>query len=87
MDAEEEIMLNVNEMAKGYDYYQARGLRVSEDNNILAFSVDTVSRRKYTIYFKDLSTGELLADKISITTGGTTWANDNKTVYYTIKKP
>ena len=87
MDADEEILLNVNEMAKGYDYYQARGLSVSEDNNILAFSVDTVSRRKYTIYFKDLSTGALFADKISITTGGTTWANDNKTVYYTTKDP
>ena len=64
MDTDEEIMLNVNEMAKGYSYYQVRGLRVSEVNNILAYSVDTVSRRKYTIHFKNLTTGELLADKI-----------------------
>ncbi len=54
---------------------------------ILAYGVDTVSRRKYTIYFKDLTSGELLEDKISITTGGTTWANDNKTIYYTTKDP
>ncbi|OQX97948.1 MAG: oligopeptidase B, partial [Bacteroidetes bacterium 4572_117] len=87
MDAAEEIMLNVNEMAKGYSYYQVVGARVSEDNKILAYGVDTVSRRKYTIHFKDLTTGELLPDKISITTGGTTWANNNKTVYYSTKDP
>lgn len=87
MDAEEEIMLNVNKMAKGYSYYQVVRLRVSEDNKILAYGVDTVSRRKYTIYFKDLTTGELLADKISVTNGGSTWANDNKTIYYTTKDP
>ena len=87
MDADEEIMLNVNEMAKGYSYYRVTGIRVSEDNKILAFGVDTVSRRKYTIHFKDLITGELLPDKISITTGSSTWANDNKTVYYSTKDP
>lgn len=87
LDAEEEIMLNVNEMAKGYSFYQIGGYQVSEDNKILAYSADTVSRRKYTIYFKDLTTDELLPDKIAITTGGITWANDNKTVYYTTKDP
>ena len=87
LDAEEEIMLNVNEMAKGYAYYQVVGLNVSEDNKFLAFGVDTVSRRKYTIYVKNLETGELLPDKISITTGGSTWSNDNKTLYYTTKDP
>ncbi len=87
LDAEEEIMLNVNEMAKGYAYYQVVGLNVSENNKFLAFGVDTVSRRKYTIYVKNLETGELLPDKISITTGGSTWSNDNKTLYYTTKDP
>jgi oligopeptidase B len=87
MDAEEEIMLDVNKMAEGYAYYQVVGLNVSEDNKLLAFGVDTVSRRKYTIYVKNLETGELLPDKISITTGGSTWSNDNKTLYYTTKDP
>jgi len=87
LDAEEEIMLNVNEMAKDYAYYQVTGINVSEDNKLLAFGVDTVSRRKYTIYVKNLETGELLPDKISITTGGSTWSNDNKTLYYTTKDP
>ncbi len=85
MDNEELILLNANEMAEGYSYYQARGLNVSKNNQILAFGEDTLSRRKYTIKFKDLATGELLEDAIPNTTGGVAWANDNKTVFYTRK--
>ncbi|GAJ05745.1 unnamed protein product, partial [marine sediment metagenome] len=85
LDAAEEIMLDVNEMAEGYDYFSVAGLNVSPDNKILAYGVDTVSRRRYTIYFKDMTTGELLGDEISNTSGGVAWANDNKTVFYTKK--
>jgi oligopeptidase B len=85
LEAEEEILLNVNEMAKGYDYYSVAGHSVSTNNKLIAFGVDTVSRRKYTIYFKDLTTGELLPDKIPVTSGRATWANDNKTVFYAAK--
>ena len=85
MEAEEEILLNVNEMAEGYDYYHVAGFTVSSDNNLIAFGVDTVSRRKYTIYFKNLTTGEILGDKIPTTTGRAAWANDNKTVFYAFK--
>jgi len=85
LEAEEEILLNVNEMAEGYDYYSVAGHSVSTDNKLIAFGVDTVSRRKYTIYFKDLTTGELLPDKIPVTSGRATWANDNKTVFYAAK--
>jgi oligopeptidase B len=85
LDAAEEIMLNVPEMAAGHGYYSVNGLNVSEDNHFLAFGVDTVSRRKYTIYFKDLRTGALLNDKIQNTTGYAVWANDNKTLFYTTK--
>ena len=85
MEAEEEILLNVNEMAKGYDYYSVAGHTVSPSNKLIAFGVDTVSRRKYTIYFKDLTTGELLPDQIPITSGRAIWANDNKTVFYGLK--
>lgn len=83
-DAPEEIMLDVNEMAEGYAYYSVVGVNVSPNNNIVAFGVDTVSRRQYTIYFKNLETGELLNSKIPNTTGGIAWANDNTTVFYTI---
>jgi len=85
LDAEEEIMLNVNEMAEGYSYFQVSGARVSPDNRLLAYGVDTVSRRKYTIYVKDLSTGKILSDKVPETTGGVAWANDNKTFFFTRK--
>ncbi len=87
MEAAEEIMLDVNKMAEGYDYYQVVGLEVSPDNTWLAFGVDTVSRRKYTIYFKNLKTGEILDENIPLTTGGSAWANDNKTLFYSVKDP
>ncbi|MDZ7333346.1 MAG: S9 family peptidase [candidate division KSB1 bacterium] len=85
LEAQEEIMLNVNEMAKGHDFYQVVGLSVSDDNKFLAFGVDTVSRRKYTIYFKNLETNELLPDALPNTSGGAAWASDNKTVFYATK--
>jgi oligopeptidase B len=85
LDAEEEIMLDENEMAEGYAYYSIGSTSVSEDNKILAFSEDTVSRRKYTIKFKNLETGEIYPDEIPNTSGGMTWANDNKTVFFSIK--
>ena len=85
LDAAEEIMADVNEMAKGYDYYQVGGLSVSPDNRYLAMGIDTVSRRKYTIYIKDLETGDMLEDRIPLTTGGSTWAADSRTLFYTQK--
>ncbi len=85
MEADEEIMLNVNEMAEGYNYYSVSGLNVSPDNKLLAFGVDTVSRRQYDIHYKNLETGEILENKIPNTTGGGAWANDNQTFFYTIK--
>ena len=85
LEADEEVMLDVNELAKGYDYYAVSGRSVSPNNKILGYGEDTLSRRKYTLRFKDLETGELLPDVIPNTTGGLTWANDNKTIFYTQK--
>lgn len=85
LEAPEEILFDVNEMAEGYDYYRLGGLNVSPDNKLIAFAVDTVSRRKYTIQIKNLETGEILPVKIKTTTGGSTWANDNKTLFYARK--
>jgi oligopeptidase B len=85
MDAAEEIMLDGPAMAQGHAYFSIGGRAVSTNNNLLAFSTDTVSRRIYTIFFKDLSTGQLLEDKLEGTAGGATWANDNKTIFYTKK--
>ena len=83
----EEIMLNGPEMGKDQNYFSIGGRSVSEHNDLLAYSVDLVSRRQYTIYIKNLNTGELLDDKIENTTGGITWANDNKTIFYTKMDP
>lgn len=85
LEAPEELLFNVNAMAEGFDYYSLGGLNVSEDNRLVAFGVDTVSRRQYTIRIKDLETGEILPDEIPNTTGGSTWAGDNRTLFYTKK--
>jgi oligopeptidase B len=85
MDADEIIILNVNELAEGQSFCQIGGLSISPDNQMIAYGVDFVSRRVYTIYFKHLETGELLSQTIENTNGGATWANDNKTLFYTTK--
>ena len=82
---EEEIIFDVNKMAEGFSYYSLRGVSISPNNRYAAFAVDTLSRRIYTIQIKDLETGEVLPDKILTTSGGATWANDNKTLFYTRK--
>ncbi|XRE41974.1 Protease II [Tenacibaculum discolor] len=87
LEAEEEIMFNVNKEAKGYDYFQLGGLNVSTDNKMVAFATDTVSRRQYFIRIKNLETGKVYKDIIENTTGGSVWANDNKTLFYAKKDP
>jgi oligopeptidase B len=87
LDAEEEIMLNVNELAKPYSFFNVGGRSVSPDNKLLAYGEDTLSRRIYTIKFKNLETGEMLDDTIEGTTGGAVWAADNQTVFYNMKDP
>ena len=85
LDAKEEIMFDCNEMAKGQSYFSLAGLNISEDNKWAAFGVDLVSRRQYIIQIKNLETGEILPVKLENTTGGSTWASDNKTLFYTRK--
>ncbi len=87
LDTKEEIMFNCNEMAKGHSYFQLAGVSVSPNNMFATFGIDKVSRRIYTIQIKNLQTGEILADKIENTTGGSVWANDNQTIFYTTKDP
>ncbi|HIP47978.1 MAG TPA: S9 family peptidase [Lutibacter sp.] len=87
LKADEEILFDVNKMAKGFDYYQLGGLSISTNNRYVAFAVDTVSRRQYNIQIKDLKTGEVFPEIIKNTTGGCVWANDNKTLFYTQKNP
>ncbi len=85
--AEEEVMLDGPKMGDGQAYFAIGGTSISKNNQYLAYGVDLVSRRQYTLHFKDLKSGEILQDKIENTTGGATWANDNKTIFYTKKDP
>ena len=85
LENDEEIILNVNILAEGYDYFSIGGMSISPDNKWLSYGVDTLSRRYYKIYFKNLVSGDVLDQTIPNTTGGAAWANDNKTVFYTSK--
>jgi len=87
MEAEEEILIDVNKLAEGHAYYASNSQSVSHDHKLYAFSEDTVSRRQYDLRFKNLETGEMLDDVIKNTTGSIAWAKDNKTVFYTRKHP
>lgn len=83
LSANEEIMFNCNELAKGLKYFQLGGLSISFDNQFVAFAVDTIGRRIYTVQIKNLITGEIFTDTIENTSGDSTWANDNQTLFYT----
>ena len=87
LEAEEQIMFDVNQMSKGYEYYKLGGLNISPNNKLAVFATDTVSRRQYFLRIKNLETGEIYKDIIDNTTGGSVWANDNKTIFYTKKNP
>jgi len=85
LDAPEEIMFDCNVMAEGFAYFHLSGINISDDNRYAAFGVDTVSRREYTLQIKDLETGIILPVKIEKTTGSSTWAADNKSLFYSRK--
>jgi oligopeptidase B len=85
LDNPDELLFDCNVMAEGQDYFKMVGLSVSPDNTMIAFGLDTVGRRNYTLQIKSLVTDEVLFDAIKNTTGSATWANDNKTLFYTVQ--
>jgi oligopeptidase B len=85
LDGPEEIMLHGNEMGQGHAYFAIGGYEVSDDNALLAYSTDTVSRRLYTVRFKNLTTGELYPEAIENVEGAGVWAADNQTFFYAKK--
>jgi len=87
LDAPEEILLDADKMAEGAGYFSATGFSISPDNKLMAYGIDKLSRRQYTIYIKNLETGELLKDEIKGTGGNAVWAADNKTLFYTSNNP
>jgi len=87
LDADEEIMLDVNQLAGDADYFSVRGFKVSPDDRIAAYGVDTRGRRFYDLYFLDLETGATLPDTIEDMTSNFQWANDSQTVLYARQHP
>ncbi|PAC32038.1 S9 family peptidase [Flectobacillus sp. BAB-3569] len=88
MDADEEVLLDGNALAEGHDYFSIGGYDISDNDQILAYSIDTISRRNYTLYFKNLQTGELYTESIENTEGGAyAWAADNQTIFYLQRDP
>ncbi len=85
--AMEEVLLDGNALGKGQDYFNIGGMKVSSNNQILAYSEDLVSRRIYTVKFKNLTTGKLFTDELTGTNGQVVWANDSKTLFYVVKDP
>jgi len=83
----EEVLVNGPALAAGHDYWSLGGIDVSEDNTIVVYSEDVVSRRIYTASFRNIQTGEMLTDKIEGIAGCPVWANDNKTLFYVKKDP
>tara|TARA_B100000524_G_scaffold88067_1_gene41107 strand:+ start:3181 stop:5235 length:2055 start_codon:yes stop_codon:yes gene_type:complete len=86
-DIKEEILLDVNEMSKAYDFFNIGDYDISENNNLMAYSYDTLSRRIYDIRIKDLLKNELLEETLQNTTGSIVFANDNQTIFYGKKDP
>ena len=85
LEAPEEVILDGNQLAEGHAFFDIGEVSLSEDDRLLAYSVDTVSRRIYTVYVKDLETGKLVGEPIENTSGNVVWASDNKTLFYGVK--
>ena len=85
LEAAEELLFDCNEMAKDHSYFRLVGLNINPNNDLVSYGIDTTGRRQYTLHIKDLKTNTIFKDEISNTTGGSTWANDNKTLFYTLK--
>ena len=85
LDAEEEIILDVNLLAKDYKYFRVSVISVSPDNKKVSYGVDTLSRRIYTIKIKNLDTDEMYSDNIVGVNSYAAWAEDSETIFYTGK--
>ena len=79
----EQVLLDSNVEAEGHDFFSLGGFSLSDDDTLLAWSVDVVGDERYTIRVKDLRTGELLPDTVTGTSGGVTWSADATHFFYT----
>jgi len=86
LDAPEEVILDQNELAKGFKFFSIGAFVVSDDGNLLAYSTDTTGYRQYKLQIKDLRTGQLLPETFD-RVGSVMWATDNKTLFFTTEDP
>ena len=87
LEAPEQVLLNVPEMAKGQGFFSIGEWMVSQDNKLLAYAQDSIGRRQYTLKVKDISTGEVHSDTVENVEPNFVWADDNRTIYYIEKDP
>jgi oligopeptidase B len=80
----EEVFMDVPAMAEGHQIYRVRGWTVARNNNLLAVGIDTTGGRRSTLYIKDLSSGKMLPETVSNTSGNFAWSSDSKTLYYVL---
>lgn len=85
MDNEEEVLVDGNALAEGHAFFDIGSYVISPDNKLIAYSIDTVSRRQYHIFIKEIATGRIFKEDIADTSGNMVWANDNRTLFYSVK--
>ncbi len=81
LDSPEQVMLDLNELARGQKYLGTGPRAVSDDGHLLAYTIDVTGYREFTLHVKDLRTGVVLADRIP-RVGPIAWAADNATLFY-----
>ncbi len=86
-EGEPQVLLDANRLSTGHGYYRIGNWTVSPGENIIAWAEDTLSRREYTIRFRDLDTGTVLSDRIHKVSTSLAWASDNRTIFYVDKEP
>jgi len=84
LDAAEEIILDVNQLAASEKFMALGAFAVSDDGHLLAFSTDNTGFRQYKLQVKDLRSGHLLPEQIEKTVS-VVWAADNRTIFYTVE--
>ncbi|WP_299126172.1 S9 family peptidase [uncultured Winogradskyella sp.] len=85
LDNPEELLFDCNKMAEGESFFKLAGISISPNNKLVSYGIDTTGRRNYTIHIKNLETEEIASDRVFNTTGSSSWANDNETLFYTKK--
>ena len=85
LDSIEELLFDCNIMAKDHSYFRLVGLNISPNNQFISYGLDTTGRRQYNLRIKDLKSNKVFKEEIWNTTGSSTWANDNKTLFYSLK--